>query len=162
MKPDIYWIDGPWSGKLAILARPRGEDWLEDEVAGWKDAGVDVVVSLLTREEDSELGLVDEREQVQQHGLTFISFPIADYSVPTSTPELRQVVATLEQSLKQGNSVGIHCRPGIGRSSVLAACVLVTSGESPDNAFQQISSARGRPVPDTSEQRNWVTAFASE
>lgn len=160
MKPDVYWINGPWPGKLAILARPRGADWLEDEVAGWKNAGVDVVVSLLTRGEDSELGLVDERELVQQHGLTFISFPISDYSVPTSTTELRQLISNLEQSLKRGDSVGIHCRQGIGRSSLVAACVLVTSGESPSIAFQNISSARGRSVPDTSEQRDWVTTFA--
>ena len=162
MKPDVYWIDGPWPGKLAILARPRGDDWLEDEVAGWKDAGVDVVVSLLTRGEDSELGLVDERDLVQRHGLTFIKFPIADYSVPTSTIELRRLVSNLEQSLTRGNIVGIHCRQGIGRSSLVAACVLVTSGESASTAFQHISSARGRSVPDTSEQRNWVTAFANE
>lgn len=161
MKPDVYWINGPWPGKLAILARPRGADWLEDEIAGWKNAGVDVVVSLLTRGEDSELGLVDERELVQLHGLTFISFPIADYNVPTSITELRQLVSNLEQSLKRGDSVGIHCRQGIGRSSLVAACVLVTSGESPSSAFQNISSARGRSVPDTSEQRDWVTTFAN-
>ena len=162
MKPDVYWINGPWPGKLAILARPRGEDWLEDEVAGWKDAGVDVVVSLLTAGEDSELGLRDERELVQRHGLTFISFPIADYSVPTSTTEVRKLVSNLEQSLTRGNTVGIHCRQGIGRSSLVAACVLVTSGESPSTAFQHISSARGRSVPDTNEQMNWVTRFATE
>ena len=161
VKPDVYWINGPWPGRLAILARPRGEDWLEDEVAGWKEAGVDVVVSLLTRGEDSELGLIHERELVQQHGLTFISFPIADYGVPTSTNDVRQLVSNLEQSLTRGESVGIHCRQGIGRSSLVAACVLVTSGESPSTAFQNISTARGRSVPDTSEQRDWVTAFAS-
>lgn len=162
MKPDVYWINGPWPGKLAILARPRGADWLEDEVAGWKEAGVDVVVSVLTREEDYELGLLDERKLVQRQGLTFISFPIADYSVPTSSKDVRQLVSKLEESLTQGNSVGIHCRQGIGRSSLVAACVLVTSGESPTTAFQNISSARGRSVPDTPEQKNWVTAFASE
>ena len=84
MRPEIYWIDGPWPGRLAILARPRGSDWLIDELAGWKNAGLDVVVSLLTRGEDSELGLSDEGELAQQYGLTFISFPISDYSVPTS------------------------------------------------------------------------------
>jgi hypothetical protein len=47
MKPDIYWIKGPWSSKLAILARPRGHDWLADEIAGWQTGGVQVVVSLL-------------------------------------------------------------------------------------------------------------------
>jgi protein-tyrosine phosphatase len=162
VKPDVYWINGPWLGKLAILARPRGADWLEDEVRGWKDAGLDVVVSLLTSREDSELGLVDEREFVQRHGLSFISFPITDYSVPSSTKEVRQLVSRLEGSLTQGNSVGIHCRQGIGRASLVAACVLVTSGESPSSAFQEISSARGRPVPDTSEQKNWVASFASD
>ena len=96
VKPDVYWIDGPWPGRLAILARPRGSDWLEDEVAGWKDAGLDVVVSLLTQGEDSELGLIDERKLAQRNGLTFISFPIADYSVPTSKNDLRRLVAKLE------------------------------------------------------------------
>jgi len=162
VKPDVYWINGPWPGKLAILARPRGADWLEDEVAGWKDAGLDVVVSLLTHGEDSELGLIGEREFVQEHGLTFISFPIADYSVPTSTKELQQLVSRLQQSLTLGHSVGIHCRQGIGRSSLVAACVLVRSGQSPVNAFQHISTARGRSVPDTLEQKEWVTVFANE
>ena len=162
MKPDVYWIDGPWPGKLAILARPRGEDWLEDEVAGWKEAGVNVVVSLLTRGEDDELGLRDEHKLVQQQGLTFISFPIGDYSVPTSKSEVRELASNLGQSLKQGTNVGVHCRQGIGRSSLIAACVLVTSGESPSTAFQRITNARGRPVPDTPEQSKWVTAFASE
>ena len=161
MKPDVYWINGPWAGKLAILARPRGADWLVDEVAGWKNAGLDVVVSLLTRGEDSELGLTYERELVQRLGLTFISFPIADYSVPTSKKELQQLVSTLERSLAAGACVGIHCRQGIGRSSLVAACVLVTSGESPGTAFQQIKNARGLSVPDTAEQRDWVSAFAS-
>ena len=162
MKPDVYWINGPWPGKLAILARPRGEDWLEDEIAGWKDAGVDVVVSLLTRAENYEMGLIAERELVEQHGLSFISFPINDYSVPTATNEVRQLASKLGQSLTQGKSVGIHCRQGIGRSSLIAACVLVASGESPSTAFENITSARGRPVPDTNEQRNWVNTFANE
>lgn len=162
MKPDVYWINGPWSGKLAILARPRGADWLADEVAGWKEAGVDVVVSLLTHGEDSELGLTDERELVQQRGLTFIGFPIADYSVPTSKKDLQRLVFKLEESLLAGNSVGIHCRQGIGRSSLVAACIFVTSGESAEAAFKKIQNARGSSVPDTLEQKDWVAAFASE
>ena len=60
MKPDIYWIPGPWAGRLAILARPRGGDWLVDEIEGWRDAGVQVIVSLLSEEETTELGLADE------------------------------------------------------------------------------------------------------
>ncbi|HEY0367204.1 MAG TPA: hypothetical protein VGC73_12095, partial [Pyrinomonadaceae bacterium] len=74
-KPDVYWIEGPWPGKLAILPRPRGGDWLEGEVEGWKEAGLDIVVSLLTSGEDAELGLADEAEIVKLNGLTYIGFP---------------------------------------------------------------------------------------
>ena len=50
MSPDLYWIVGPWRGRLAIAARPRGGDWLDDELSGWRQAGIDVVVSLLENE----------------------------------------------------------------------------------------------------------------
>jgi protein-tyrosine phosphatase len=160
MKPSIYWIPGPWAGRLAILARPRGNDWLSDEVEGWHDAGVQVVVSLLTQPETSELGLEDEGRLVDASGLRFISFPIEDYSVPSSTNALSHLVSQLAELLDRGETVGIHCRGGIGRSSIVAACLLLTEGQTVKTAFEQIETARGRPVPDTIAQRNWVDDFA--
>ena len=162
IRPDIYTIEGPWRGKLAILARPRGEDWLGDEVEGWKEAGVDVVVSLLTFGEESELGLTSEAEIVKRTGLTYLSFPITDYSVPGSKFPMQKLAAELNDQLSSGACIGVHCRQGIGRSSLVAACVLVTSGESPISAFEHIRLARGVSVPDTAEQREWVIAFASD
>lgn len=38
MKPEIHWIPGPWPGRLGILLRPRGGDWLSDEVRMWREA----------------------------------------------------------------------------------------------------------------------------
>jgi hypothetical protein len=60
MRAELYTIkyDGP--GMLSIMARPRDGDWLADEVQIWQEAGVDVIVSLLTLEEQGELGLNDE------------------------------------------------------------------------------------------------------
>ena len=160
IRPDIYWIEGPWRGKLAILARPRGADWLEDEVEAWKELGVDTVVSLLTPGEEVELSLTKERDLVRRSGLGFINFPIADYSVPGSEGATRLIIDELKDQLARGNKVGIHCRQGIGRSSVIAACILVELGASSGNAFRQIESARGVSVPDTTEQKNWVASFA--
>ena len=57
---------------------------------------------------------------------------------------------------RAGHSIGVHCRMGIGRSSLLLAALLVRSGTSPEDAFQLISAARGLPVPDTDEQRQWL------
>jgi protein-tyrosine phosphatase len=162
IKPNLYWIEGPWPGKLAILARPRGADWLGDEVEGWKEAGVNVATSLLTVCEESELGLTAEAEIVKRIGLTYISFPIPDYSVPGSKIPMQRLAAELNDQLSRGACIGIHCRQSIGRSSLVAACVLITSGESPKSAFEHIEAARGVPVPDTNEQKEWVFSFARD
>ena len=162
IRPHVYWIEGPWRGKLAILARPRGADWLEAEIEGWKEAGVNVVMSLLTSGEQSELGLTREAELVKHNGLTYISFPIRDYSVPSSKIPMQQLAAELNDQLSRGDNIGVHCRQSVGRSSLIAACVLVTSGESPQRAFEHIELARGVPVPDTAEQKEWVISFARD
>lgn len=160
MRSNIYWIPGPWNGRLAIVARPRGGDWLIDEVEGWRDAGVQVIVSLLAAEEISELGLTDEARLIDVAGLNFVNFPINDYDVPSSENALRRLVNQLEALLDQGQNVGIHCRAGIGRASLVAACLLVNHGEDADVSFQRISTARGVAVPDTLAQRQWVGDFA--
>jgi len=45
---------GFWPGRLGIAARPRGGDWLIDELRSWRKAGVHVVVSLLTPDEERD------------------------------------------------------------------------------------------------------------
>jgi len=160
MKQDIFWIPGPWPGKLATMSRPRGGDWLEDEIRSWREAGIEVVVSLLSHDEEYELGIEDEPRLARECGLTFTSFPIDDYGVPASTDALRALVHELEDLLRRGQCVAIHCRQGIGRSSLVAACLLAFAGEDVDTLFQRISDSRGRSVPDTADQRNWVWNFA--
>jgi protein-tyrosine phosphatase len=159
MRTEIYWIDGPWPGRLAILPRPRGGDWLEDEIRSWQQAGLDVVVSLLTRDEVVDLDLDREAELCQASGIQFISFPVADRSVPSSQKATLELVRSLDKILIDGKSLGIHCRQGIGRSAIIAACLLIFSGIDPEAAFQHISVARGCAVPETAEQREWVRTF---
>ena len=158
----VYWIQGPWPGRLAIIPRPRGGDWLEQELNSWASAGLSVIVSLLTPDEADELDITQEAELTRLRGIHFYSFPVPDRSVPASRAETLKVVKELHRHLAAGNSVGIHCRQGIGRSALLAASLLVLAGEAPDDALNRIATARGCPVPETKEQRRWVEAFASE
>jgi hypothetical protein len=155
-----YPIEGLSTGQLAIVPRPRGGDWLEDEVQAWREGGFDVIVSLLTPGEQRELDIVDEADFARAKGLRFLEFPIPDYSVPTSFENTLAFLRTLDEALAKGEHVGIHCRQGIGRSSLIAAAVLVLQGTEPEEAFIRVRTARGRPVPDTAEQREWVTNFA--
>jgi len=140
------------------MARPRAEDWLEADLDAWKSAGVDQVVSLLEREEVSELGLQAEPDMCREKGIVFLSFPIPDRGVP-DIREARHLAETLARDIASGRSVAIHCRAGIGRSSLIAACALICSGGDAHEALQLIKDARGVSVPDTEEQRDWVLAF---
>src|ERR671919_1670502 len=60
MQATVFWIAAPWRGRLGILPRPRGGDWLGDEIAAWRAAGIDTVVSLLEAEEEAQLVLEGE------------------------------------------------------------------------------------------------------
>ena len=156
----LYWLDGPWKGKLALAARPRGGDWLEDDVANWKKAGVGAVLSLLTPEEQNELELQNEAREVQGQGLRFSSFPIPDLQVPRSEAKLAETLKNVTANLSAGKNVLIHCRQGIGRTGIIAACLLIQSGMSPGAAVELVSAARGMVVPETAEQREWIERYA--
>ena len=155
-----YWIEGPWPGRLAIVPRPRGGDWLEEEVRSWREAGLDVMVSLLTHDEDTELELNQEELLCRVQGIQFYAYPIQDRGVPASRKTTTDLVQNLERYLEEGKSVAVHCRQGIGRSSLIAALLLVSAGIDPEAALAQISQARGCTVPDTIEQSNWIKSFA--
>lgn len=160
MKPEVYWVPGPWPGRLAILPRPRGGDWLPDEVRMWREAGLEVIASLLTPEEVAELELRDEEAHAREQGLEFHAFPIPDRGVPESRVKTADLIRVLGKALASGRNVAVHCRQGIGRSALIAASLLVSAGHDPEQAFVSIENARGAPVPDTVAQREWVKETA--
>lgn len=153
----IYWLYTYEKGnRLGIMARPRGNEWLEQEIKQFRLSGVDVVVSLLEKEEVYELGLKEEGQCCSDYELTFIHFPIKDRSVPTSVAGTNKIVLAVHDALIEGKSVVIHCRMGIGRSSIIAGAVLLKSGGKASDILKQISQVRGVSVPDTEEQAIWL------
>lgn len=158
---NVFWISEVTVGRIGIMSRPRGGDWLEDEIRSLRDSQVNVVVCLLMNDEIVELDVTCEPQICTDNQIDFISFPIFDRDVPNSTAKTAELVKNLADKLSQGKSIAIHCRMGIGRSSLIAACVLTQTGISADKAFQLIESARGCHVPDTIEQREWVSGFAN-
>ncbi len=162
MAPELFWIPGPWRGRLAISSRPRGGDWLEDEVRAWLRANLDVVVSLLEREEQRELGLEEEGPLVEAAGLRFVSFPIPDLGVPASRTLAAFLVQEFSRDLESGRNVAVHCRQGVGRSGLIAAGALIVAGMDAASALRTVSAARGLNVPETPEQRAWIERLAPD
>ena len=160
MRKELYWLDGPWRGKLAMAARPRGGDGLRDDMATWKRAGIDAVLSLLTPDEEKDMELQEEAGLARLQGMKFDSFPIPDRQTPRSEAKLAEVLDRVTQTLSVGKNVVLHCRQGIGRSGPVSACLLVREGMSPGAAVESVSAARGGPVPETPGQREWIDRYA--
>lgn len=159
MQATVFWIDGLAHGRLGIVPRPRGGDWLEDELLSWRNEGVDVVVSLLERHEELELGLTDEAALSAQM-FSYYSSPVPDLDVPRDREKFLLVVAKVVSHLSEGKSVIVHCRQSVGRSGLFAAAVMLLLGFSLDDALQRIARARGCTVPETDAQMVWLKALA--
>ena len=144
-----------------MAARPRGGDWLEDEITGWSKSGISMVLSLLTPQEEQELDLTREAEFVREHGMKFVSFPVPDRQVPNSESEMTAVLESIDAELAAGKNVLVHCRQGIGRTGLVGSCLLIIKGLNPEKAVQTLTAARGTPVPETDEQRHWIEHYAA-
>lgn len=158
--PTLYLIERGGPGRLATMAAPRGGDDLAADLAALREAGVDTLVSLLGRLDELSLRLRHERAEASRAGLRFRRLPTGDFGTPDTDTALG-VARELRADLLAGRTVAIHCRAGIGRSSVLAATVLRLEGVRPDEAWALIGRARGVRVPETRAQRDFVDGLDS-
>lgn len=162
MKSEVFWTKEKYPGRIALVPRPRGGDWLEDEAENWADAGLDVIVSMLDAEENENFMLGREGEFCKINGIEFFSFPVTDRSVPKTDEKFLRFVEKLKTLLSQGKNIGIHCRQSIGRAPLLAAVLMILFGIEPEKAFRQLSDVRGVEVPETNEQKEWAEQFSVE
>lgn len=154
--PSTYPVARPGRpGRLHTMARPPGGDDLPGALAALAAEGATMLVSLLTDTEMDALGLEDEPGAAARAGLTFRRLPTPDFGVPERAAA-ETVAGDIVAGLADGAGVVVHCRGGVGRSSLLAALVLVLEGDAPDVAWARLADARGRPVPETDEQRAFV------
>lgn len=145
------------NGTIAIVERPRPDDWLETDLRGLSASGVDLIVSCLTPPEVAELGLEAEASIAASLGINFVSIPIPDRKLPESALGFLSQLKPATDAFLGGSSVVAHCRAGIGRSTLIVATLLQQSGLAAEDALHRIETTRGRPVPDTEAQRKWVT-----
>src|SRR4051812_24194304 len=99
----VYWVHQyDNDAKLGIMARPRGDDWLANEIAHLKKRNVGLLVSLLEQEEINELGLRQEKAICKTCGIGFINFPIADRDTPRTSDKTDWLIDFLTSKLQDG------------------------------------------------------------
>ncbi len=152
----IYWINELDSDQIGMMPRPRGNDWLFDEILALKNYGVDADISLLEFHEIDELELNGEGRLCEENGIEYINHPIKDRGVPKSKTAFIALVGELIVMLENNKKVVTHCRMGIGRTSLLAAAILKQLKPNQAYIFKSLTEIRTLAVPDTQAQKDWV------
>jgi dual specificity MAP kinase phosphatase len=116
------------------------------------EQGVSVVVSLQAERHDE-----DSFGDLQPDG--YLRLPTTDFSPPTLS-QLRMGAAFIDEAVRAGKTVLIHCHAGVGRSALQCASYLVYSGMDIDEAWDLLRSRR--PVVYLNErQRATLEEFAA-
>lgn len=152
----LSFIEVAEGGRIAQSHRPRAGDGLIEDLGALRSAGVDVLVSCLTEQDEKRWGLEREFFEAQAAGLEFLQHPIVDHDVPRSTEETLAFAGALAGRLKDGQCIVVHCLAGIGRSGLLTVATLAKTGWPLERALDQASNARGFIVPETPAQRAWL------
>jgi ADP-ribosyl-[dinitrogen reductase] hydrolase len=136
---------------------------LDTDLKAVVDWGAVALVTLMEEHELERLAVPMIGERTRSSGIDWFHLPIRDASIPDRSFETAWLEAgpALHQRLQRGEGIVIHCRGGLGRTGLVAARLLIESGESPQNALKRVRAARKGAVA-TREQEEYLSRCCTE
>ena len=145
--------------------RPIMRDLAQD-LARLHGLGIRQLVCLLNDAELRSLGIKQKYgEEVAKAGIEFVHYPIVEGAGAqdhVGTMEAAHLVVVGAASvLQRGESAVLHCRGGVGRAGMMAACLLLLMGEakSPQEAIALIRKRRCKQAVETRRQEDFVKRY---
>jgi hypothetical protein len=146
-----------------VTAPPFDLDWVTPQLAVGGRFPMETAARLaselgITRVVDVRGECCDDEAVLRAHGVLLLRLPTEDRCA-VSQPMLDDGVAWVLAQLEAGDKVYVHCEYGIGRSALLALCVLVARGAEPVEALRTVKNARRKvsPSPEQLEAfRAWI------
>ena len=71
-------------------------------------------------------------------------------------------VRWMDEGLRAGERVMVHCVGGLGRSGMAAAALLRTRGAEPDAAIEAVRTARSQRALETSIQEQFIRDYPAD
>lgn len=141
-EPEFSWIDET----LAVGGSfPRG---VAERLA--RECGIAAVI-------DVRIEASDHPEELAAHGLAFLRLPTED-ACAVSQEMLDEGVRFAREVA--GGRLLVHCQHGIGRSALVALCVLVDRGQAPMAALRRAKDAREKISPARCQFEAWAEWIA--
>lgn len=115
-------------GKLAGMERP-GLLWrLEEDLKFLKDAEINTIVNL-------------EEYVWDYDGFRVKHIPIKDFKAPRLA-DIEEFVSFIDDEIREGRQVVVHCYAGMGRTNLMLAAYLVHLGIELENALNFVKEKR--------------------
>ena len=94
----------------------------------------------------------------------YLRCSIPDHGIPAEPGGMAEIMQSLRGALREGRVVYLHCRAGIGRTGMVAGCLLAEQGLSGEEALAELNrlwrqsarSAQWPRVPETEQQIEYV------
>lgn len=102
----------------------------------------------------------DDDAALRAAGIEFLHLPTPDMH-PPDVAMLERGVAFARRFIDSDRKVLIHCQHGIGRSALLALCVLVDLGFEPLAALTRAKDRREKISPSRSQYDGWARWLAA-
>ncbi|KAM9356379.1 cyclin-dependent kinase inhibitor 3 isoform 1-T3 [Pholidichthys leucotaenia] len=133
---------------------------LQRDVEELQNQGVQDIFVFCTRGELSQYRVPSLLEVYQQQGFTVYHMPFPDGSAP-DLQQCCQIISKLQASLENNRRTLIHCNGGLGRSALIAACLLLQLSltMTPNKAIEILQQYRGGGAIQTVRQYNFVQEF---
>jgi ADP-ribosyl-[dinitrogen reductase] hydrolase len=154
-------------GRVGLTLAPgkRDDAWERDLVADLERLretfGTSVLVSLVGDAELQLLGIPDLDRVARTRGVRVCQLPVEDGGVPENAEGVVRLVRMALAVAEAGETVVVHCRGGLGRSGLFAACCLVALGHAPRAAIGIVRAARPGAV-ETLVQERFIERFVHE
>jgi protein-tyrosine phosphatase len=137
-----------------------GFHWLTDQMAvggcfAAQDASRLTEVHGIRAVVDLRAEACDNEALLGAAGIDLLHLPTADLE-PATHEHLETGVAFVRDAVARGRKVLIHCEHGIGRSPLLALCVLVDQGWQPLDALRHAKNRREAISPSRAQYEGWA------
>lgn len=166
----VDFVETGLPGRLGLTFAPGKKDrgatalWdrdLEADLARLRQGfGADALVCLLEDRELERMAIAELVPRATAAGLEPLRLPIPDSSVPTSDEAFAALVEGILGRLREGRTVVVHCRGGLGRTGMTAAACLVALGAPAREAIARVRQVRPWAL-ETPEQERYVERFAA-
>eukprot|EP00955_Chlamydomonas_euryale_P078521 363169-Chlamydomonas_euryale.AAC.14 len=72
--------------------------------------------------------------------MEFVQFPIIEGAAPDDIRAATKFITAIFKRFQQGQTIVIHCRGGVGRAGMIAACVMLQHQvfSCPDEAIREV------------------------